>query len=1249
MSFSVGGFDAWVLKLDGSGNIQWANAYGSIGNDYAYSIQQTLDGEYVVAGRTESFGAGGIDAWILKLDSGGNVQWQKTYGGTGNDYAYSIQQTPDGEYVVAGGTMSFSVGGFDAWVLKLDGSGNIQWAKAYGGTSNDYVYSIQQTPDDGYIVAGETGSFGAGSFNSWILKLDSSGNVQWQKTYGGNSDDYVYFIQRDSDGGYIMAGETGSFGAGGIDAWILKLDSNGEIPGCNVVGASGAVANNTIVNIANTTITGTDTNVFPQTSLASTIDTTATVINVCDLVPYIGIFPNSYNFGNVHVGSSSTAQTFTISSTGTTDLVIGSIIITGTNASEFSTLNDTCSGQTLAPSGSCTVQVIFSPTSAGAKSANLSVPSNAPTLNVPLSGTGTMPGISASPPNYDFGNVIVGSVQASQTFTITNTGTADLIIGIVTFTGTNAPEFAKPDDNCSSHTLAPSGSCTVRVIFSPTSAGAKSANLTIPSNVPTLNVPLSGTGVVASISVSPESYNFGNVQVGSSSTAQTFTISSTGTADLIIGTITLTGTNASEFSTLNDNCSGQTLAPSGSCTVQVVFSPTSAGVKSANLTIPSNAPTLNVPLSGASVSTVSVSPESYNFGNVQVGSSSVAQIFTVSNTGMADLIVGAITFTGTNASEFAKPIDNCSGQTIALSSSCTIEVVFLPTSAGAKSANLSIPSSAPGSPKLVPLRGVGIVPGAVQWAMTYGGTRSDYSYSIKETRDGGYVMAGGTWSFGANWDAWILKLDGNGDIQWQNAYGGTNDDYAYSIQQTSDGGYVVAGAMSFIMSGSDIWILKLDGNGGIQWQNTYGGVNNDRANAIQQTSDGGYVVAGETGSFGAGGSDAWILKIDGSGNVQWAKAYGNTNNDYANSIQQTLDGGYVVAGERSSGTSSSSAWIFKLDGNGNMIWQTFGNLYSGYGSAECIQQTSDGGYIVAGWTNYSSGGSDAWVSKLDGNGNKQWAKVYGGTGYNYAYSIQQISDGGYIVAGMTRSFGAGKNDAWLLKLDGDGNMQGQKTYGGTSDDNAYSIQQASDGGYIVAGETESFGAGGSDAWILKLDAAGEIPGCSAIGTSGAIANNTSATTSASVAGTDTSISPQTSTVSTKVTTALVIEACPYEDNDPAITYTGTWILHSCSSCSGGALRYSCETGAKADFSFAGTGIKWIVAKAPMLGKAKACLDGNAVCKTVDLYSATTLFQQILQKTGIISGSHILTIEVLGEKNPYSTNYCIDIDAFQVVP
>ena len=359
------------------------------------------------------------------------------------------------------------------------------------------------------------------------------------------------------------------------------------------------------------------------------------------------VSPASYNFGAVIVGSSSGAQTFTVSNTGTANLVIGTITFTGSDPSQFGKQNDNCSGQTVAPSGSCTVQAVFSPTSTGGKNASLSIPSNAPTVNVPLSGTGTVPGSGVSPSSYNFGNIVVGSSSGAQTFTVSNTGTANLVIGTITLTGTDPTQFGKQNDNCSGQTVAPSGSCTVQAVFSPTSAGGKNASLSIPSNAPTVDVPLSGTGTVPGSSVSPASYNFGAVLVGSSSGAQTFTVSNTGTANLVIGTITLTGTNPTQFGKQNDNCSGQTVAPSGSCTVQAVFSPTSAGGKNASLSIPSNAPTVNVPLSGTGTAAgSSVSPASYNFGNIVVGSSSGAQTFTVSNTGTANLVIGTITLTG---------------------------------------------------------------------------------------------------------------------------------------------------------------------------------------------------------------------------------------------------------------------------------------------------------------------------------------------------------------------------------------------------------------------------------------------------------------------------------------------------------------------------------------------------------------------------------------------------------------------------
>ncbi|MEF3167806.1 MAG: hypothetical protein K6360_00500 [Deltaproteobacteria bacterium] len=236
-----------------------------------------------MAGKTWSFGAGGYDFWVIKLDANGNVAWQKTYGGTNTDEAWSIQQTTDGGYIVAGGTGSFGAGG-DLWVIKLDASGNVAWQKTYGGPRYEYATSIQQTSDGGYIVAGLTYSFGTGDADFWVLKLDASGNVTWQKTYGGPRYEYATSIQQTSDGGYIVAGGTGSFGAGS-DFWVIKLDANGEIPGCGLMGTSNATVQDTNVTGGVTTISGVDSSATVNTPNPTVTDTNVHPAQHC---PYGG-------------------------------------------------------------------------------------------------------------------------------------------------------------------------------------------------------------------------------------------------------------------------------------------------------------------------------------------------------------------------------------------------------------------------------------------------------------------------------------------------------------------------------------------------------------------------------------------------------------------------------------------------------------------------------------------------------------------------------------------------------------------------------------------------------------------------------------------------------------------------------------------------------------------------------------------------------------------------------------------------
>lgn len=368
------------------------------------------------------------------------------------------------------------------------------------------------------------------------------------------------------------------------------------------------------------------------------------------------------------------------------------------------------------------------------------------------------------------------------------------------------------------------------------------------------------------------------------------------------------------------------------------------------------------------------------------------------------------------------------------------------------------------------------------WAKTYGGGSSDRAYCVRQTSDGGYIVAGSTQSFGAgDWDFWILKIVADGSIEWQKTYGGISNERAYSIQQTFDGGYIVCGyTWSFGAGGSDFCILKLAPSGSIEWQKTCGETSWEYPYSIQQTSDDGYIVAGHSNAFlGGRNSDYWVLKLASNGSIEWQKTYGGTTWDGAYSIQQTSDGGYIVAGETFSfGAGNADFWVLKLTSNGDIEWQ---KAYGGADDdrARSIQQISDGGYIVAGETfSFGAGNIDIWVIKLFPNGGIEWQKTYGGVDDELVHSVQQTSDGGYIVASETSSFGAGNRDGWLLKLASNGNAEWQQTWGSGGWDRAHSIQQTSGGGYIVAGSTDLLGAGNEDFWILRFDEEGNIPECS---------------------------------------------------------------------------------------------------------------------------------------------------------------------------
>jgi len=368
-------------------------------------------------------------------------------------------------------------------------------------------------------------------------------------------------------------------------------------------------------------------------------------------------------------------------------------------------------------------------------------------------------------------------------------------------------------------------------------------------------------------------------------------------------------------------------------------------------------------------------------------------------------------------------------------------------------------------------------PGDTLWTRTYGGGHSDWGRSVQQTSDGGYIIAGTTRSFGAgDREVCLLKTDSSGDVLWTRAYGGSSWDYGHSVQQTSDGGYIIAGyTYSFGAGGSDVYLVKTNPSGNILWDRTYGGSDYDRGHSVQQTSDGGYIIAGYTGSFGAGSYDVYVVKTDSSGDTLWTRTYGGSSYDVGHSVQQTSDGGYIIAGYTGSfGAGREDVYLLRTDSSGHSLWtRTYGGSDWDWGFS--VQQTSDGGYVIAGETaSFGAGSSDVYLLKTDSSGNTLWTRTYGGSSSDRGRSVQQTSDGGYIIAGLTWSFGAGYSDVYLVKTDSSGDTLWTRTYGGSDQDWGESVQQTSDGGYIIAGETSSFGAGRSDVYLLRV-AGGELP------------------------------------------------------------------------------------------------------------------------------------------------------------------------------
>lgn len=371
-------------------------------------------------------------------------------------------------------------------------------------------------------------------------------------------------------------------------------------------------------------------------------------------------------------------------------------------------------------------------------------------------------------------------------------------------------------------------------------------------------------------------------------------------------------------------------------------------------------------------------------------------------------------------------------------------------------------------------QGEAISPPPISWSTTIGGSGSDLSLCIQQTQDGGYIMTGITNSYGAGSDdLYLVKTDAQGTLQWSTTYGGSSVEYGQSLDTTRDGGYIITGGtFSYGMGSFDVYLVKTNSLGTLEWSTTFGGSGFDYGHSVQQTQDGGYIIAGYTDSFSLGSTntDVYLVKTNALGTLEWSTTIGGSKTDRGFSVAQCQDGGYIITGEANSFSPSYAldVYLLKTDSLGTLLWSTtFGG--SGYDRGYSVIQTQDGGYIVTGETNSFGSNFDIYLVKTDNLGTLQWSTTLGGNGNDYSYCVQQTRDWGYIITGWTRSFGAGSTDAYIVKTDNLGTLEWSTTFGGSGDDYGMSVQQTKDGGYIVAGHTDSFGAGSDDIYLIKLD------------------------------------------------------------------------------------------------------------------------------------------------------------------------------------
>ena len=357
-----------------------------------------------------------------------------------------------------------------------------------------------------------------------------------------------------------------------------------------------------------------------------------------------------------------------------------------------------------------------------------------------------------------------------------------------------------------------------------------------------------------------------------------------------------------------------------------------------------------------------------------------------------------------------------------------------------------------------------------QWTKFIGDTSEEMGYRIHPTSDMGYIITGYTKSRGAGEsDAWLLKTNSEGDTLWTRTYGGDSWDWGTDVLPTEDGGYLlVVRCYSFGHGHYDAWIIKTDAGGDTLWTKFWGEEPNEWLSSVQQTGDGGFIFTGHTYSFGAHSQDVWLVKSDSAGEIQWMQTYGGAEDDNASFVQQTTDGGFIIAGRTYSfSKGGSDLWLVRTDDKGDSIWsRSFGGIEFDYSAV--VRQAADDGFILVGSTSsFGAGDADIWMIRTDSLGDTLWTRTYGGADIDRPYSLIRLSDGNYLIGGFTKSTKTGSQDGWLILTDVNGDPITTQTFGGEGNDMIIDTRETPDGELVLTGYTE-VQEGNLDLWLMKV-------------------------------------------------------------------------------------------------------------------------------------------------------------------------------------